>query len=145
MNNGQLEDLLDAQSRRLAAGEQDTRWLAGYPEAMLALGPLLLLAREVATVLVPVQPRPAYRAELHEALVAGAGEQALQEAAEISVATAMPPDAAVGELLGRVNQWAGQGWSDLRETDRRWVMGAAALSLLGVIVYVRYQRNRLAA
>ncbi len=147
MNTSELQDLLDAQSRHLPQ-ETDSAWQERHPDAVILLAPLLEVARELAGLLMPIRPRPVFRAELRRSLVATAhNQQALQT-------LAIAPTGHFGGYLspafvGRVNEWAGQGLEELGEVDRRWFVGAAvvgsAISLAGLVTYVLYQRGRVAS
>jgi hypothetical protein len=147
MNTSQIQDLLDAQSRHLSP-EPDGEWQEQYPGAVIYLAPLLEVAREVAALLVPIRPRPIFRDELYRSLVATARRQQAQEALAIPTAGLMGVNFSP-QLLGRVNEWAGQGLEELGDVDRRWFVGAAvvgsAISLAGIVTYVLYQRGRVAS
>jgi hypothetical protein len=142
MNNSQLDDLLDAKSRGLSRGERGGRRPTQYPDSV-ALWPLLDLAREIAALLVPAHIRPAFRRELHNNLVLAAQRHRVEHALLLTD-TWVP-----GQWVDRVNDWAeyaGQGWNEISEGDRRLVVGAAAaLSLAGILAYVLHQRGRATA
>ena len=94
--------------------------------------PFLSLARELAALLLPLQPRQQFRDDLERSLIAAARQQN-----------------AYGVLAGhnypqvvRVEQGA----------DRRWVIGAAtaaavgsAVSIAGIVAYVLRHRSERAA
>lgn len=100
----------------------------------LPLAPYLTLSRDLSAVIVPVQPRSEFRAELYHSLLAQAAQ--CLPAADRSPAAGIPV---------RFARWviAAPG------PDRRWVWGAAAVgsavSLAGVITYFWRQRGRRAA
>jgi hypothetical protein len=120
---------------------RDTRSRDRYRDTIIALAPLLDVARELGAVLIPVRPPLAFRAELHRSLVMMARQQQVQYAL-------FPPVVPSGDFLGRVNVWAEQGLNELSEGDRLWFVGAAvvgsALSLAGLVGYVLHQRGRAA-
>ncbi len=106
---------------------------------ILTLAPYLALARELTGLLVPVRPRPAFRASLEASLLEAARRQcALEKLTIISPATMRPIEPA----------WT---WRELLSDglDRRWVIGAAAVgsavSVAGVMAYFWRQRGRRAA
>lgn len=114
MTHQMVTEILAAQADRLLAGEKHTDdYLVLFPELRSELAPLLQLAYEVAAALKPVRPRPAYRSELHQALVNTGYHQPVQD-----------PTALV----------------NIPEIRRDWVLGAAALgsavSVMGVIAYI---------
>lgn len=94
---------------------------------MLTIMPFLALARELAALFAPVTPRPEFRADLENMLIAQARQQAAR--------SALLPVA-----------------MDARDGgERRWVKGAAAaaavgsaVSLAGIFVYVLRRRDRAA-
>lgn len=93
----------------------------------LSVVPFLALARELAALLVPIQPSAEFRAELERTLVAEAWRQNTQ-------ALLMP-----AEL------------DDRDAPERRWMMGAAAAAAVGsavsiasIVVYVLRRRDRAA-
>ena len=143
MNEYHPEELLNDRSRRTDSGQPDARSRERYRDAIIALTPLLDLARDLSALLRPVRPPVAYRAELHRGLVAAAQQQRVQYAL-------FPPTPAHSDLFGRMNDWAGQGLSELSEGDRRWVVGAAvvgsalSLSLAGLAGYMLHRRGRAA-
>jgi hypothetical protein len=93
----------------------------------LSIVPFLSLAREMAALLVPLEPRAEFRAELERTLVAEARQQAVQ-----------------GRLMPTP--------LDYREPpERRWMVGAAAAAAVGsavsiasIMVYVWRRRERAA-
>lgn len=108
------------------------------PAPVLSLAPWLALARDLADLLVPVQPRPAFRAELERSLLAMARQQQARTRLAIApVAEAWPAWPGI---------WADRVAQCLRLPDdlseRRWVLGAAAVgsavSLAGILAYVLY-------
>jgi hypothetical protein len=135
------EDLLNGPGTHLPPKDEEV-WRDSHRRALIALAPLLDVARETAALLVPVQPRAQFRVELHRSLLASARQQKVQRALWLAV-----PDQPA--LLGRVNEWAEHGLSELSDTDRRLVVGAAvvgsALSVAGILRYVLRQRGRAAA
>ena len=97
---------------------------------MLSVVPFLALARELGALLVPVQPRADFRTELERSLLAQARQQNAQ---------------------ARLVPVLVEGRDGL---ERRWVVvGAAAaaaaavgsaVSIAGIVVYVRRRRDRAA-
>jgi hypothetical protein len=121
MNHWELEDLLDDQSQ----GTRTYQVPGPDPALILTLAPLLAIANEIALLMVPVRPRPAYRYELRRGLVSAARQQRAHRT-----------------LLAFAS-------ASLGDTDRRWFVGAAvvgsALSVAGLLAYVWRQRARPAA
>lgn len=93
----------------------------------LTVVPFLSLARELAALLLPVRPRPQFRADLERSLVAAARQQNAHMAL-----TGFTPRAT-------------------NAIERRWVIGAAAaavgsaVSIAGVVAYVLHRRSERAA
>ncbi len=101
----------------------------GAPHAAdpLTVMPFLALARELAALLIPVQPRPQFRADLERSLMGAARQQNARGAL------------VQGEPLEFVER---------EGTDRRWVIGAAAaaavgsaMSVAGIVTYVWWHRR----
>jgi hypothetical protein len=140
MNDYHPQDPLGDSNGPLSAG-QDTRSRARYRDTIIALAPLLDVARELGAILIPVRPPLAFRAELHRSLVAMARQQQVQY-------DLFPPAVPSADFRSRVNWWAEQGLNELSEGDRRWYVGAAvvgsALSLAGLVGFVLHQRGRAA-
>lgn len=152
MNNGQLNDLLDEQSRHLPADKPAGEWLARFPKATASVVPLLQLAREITGIIVPIRPRAAYRADLHRSLMMAARQQQAERALLLSESGRAAAGRLPAELRSRVNAWAEQAGQDLEEfgeNEHRWVVGAAvvgsAISLVGILAYVLRLRGRSAA
>ncbi len=89
---------------------------------VLTIVPFLALARELAALFAPVAPRPEFRMNLERTLIAEARQQAAHSA-----------------LL--------PVFVETRDSDWRWVKGAAAaaavgsaVSLAGIVVYVLRRR-----
>jgi hypothetical protein len=174
MNDYQLEDMLDAQSRALrdsrslgvvprrpakptgsaekpgrtgASESQPAANPAGLGDIALTLAPLLLLAQEIAALLLPLAPRAEYRRALHRSLLKQARRQQAQRLLDLSepIHTPFVPEAQA--LPNRVAGWITQETASL-DVDRRWVLGAAAVgsavSLAGILAYVLSHRNRSA-
>ena len=108
---------------------------------VLTVAPFLALARELAALLAPVHPRPAFRAGLHRSLVIAARRQQAQAALAI-----LPPStdpALAGRLPDRM--------ADLIApigVERHWAVGAAAVGgavSLGILAYLLRHRDRPAA
>jgi hypothetical protein len=100
---------------------------------VVSVMPFLSLARELAALLVPLQPRQQFRDDLERSLIAEAHYQN-----------------AYGELArynsAQVIRFEHEG------TDRRWVIGAAtaaavgsAVSIAGIVAYVLRRRGERAA
>jgi hypothetical protein len=99
---------------------------------VLSLVPFLSLARELAALLLPVQPSPQFRADLERSLLAAAQQQNARF-------LRFPPPAT----------FAGTRFDGF---ERRLVIGAAAaaavgsaVSIAGIVVYVLYRRSDRAA
>jgi hypothetical protein len=135
MNNRAILDLLDDHSRALPAAGPDADWLARLPHVALALATLLALAREIAGLLVPTCPRAAFRAELHQGLVASARQRQAQQALALSPRSRSP----VTDLSAYAAQWLGES------AGRHWVWSAAAVgsaaSLIAILAYVLRHRK----
>lgn len=113
MSQQMVTEILAAHADRLIAGEEHTSdFLLLFPELRSELAPLLRLAHEVVAVLRPIRPRPAYRMDLHQALITAGYEHLAQDPT---------------------------GFVNIPETRRDWVLGAAAVgsavSVVGVIAY----------
>lgn len=113
MSQQVVTEILAAHADRLVAGEVHANdYLLLFPELRSELAPLLRLAHEVAAVLQPLRPRPAYRNDLHRALITAGYQQLAQDPT---------------------------GFVNIPETRRDWVLGAAAVgsavSVVGVIAY----------
>jgi hypothetical protein len=94
--------------------------------ATLSLVPFLALARELAALFVPIQPRAEFRAELERNLMAAARQQIAHNRLLCA-----PPTI------------------PFQRDGRRWVWGAAtvgsAVSLASIVAYVWFHRHRQAA
>lgn len=105
----------------------------------LTLAPYLALARDLAALIVPIRPSPAFREDLEASLLAAARRQyALQKLAIPVPSVTLSPEPS----------WTWRGLlPEVR--DRRWVFGAAAVgsavSVAGVMAYFWRQRSRRAA
>jgi hypothetical protein len=101
--------------------------------AVLSVVPLLGLARELAVLFLPMQPRSQFRADLERSLLAAARQQNAQ---------AVLASFAAGASLTSPRP-------DVFE--RRWVIGAtaaaisSAVSIAGVVAYMIYRRGGRAA
>ncbi len=175
MNDYQLEDLLDAQSRALrdsrspgtasgrpesptgaidkprsggAPGSQPAAHPASLGDVALILAPLLLLAQDIAAVVLPLAPRAEYRRALRGSLIRQARRQRAQRLLDLADPIRTPFVPEDQPLPNRVAGWITQETSSL-EMDRRWVLGAAAVgsavSLAGILAYVLSHRGRSAA
>jgi hypothetical protein len=96
---------------------------------VLSVMPFLALARELAALLVPMQPRQAFRDDLEATLVA----EARQQNAQLAL---------TGYPIVEIERVGG---------ERRWVIGAAAaaavgsaVSIAGIVAYVLMHRERAA-
>ncbi len=103
----------------------------------LSLEPYLSLARELTALLVPQQPSREFRAELHRSLMASARQQQAQYLLDLP---STPPGPG-GDLPGRMVEWVNAAG----KPEHRWAVGAAAVSLAGILVYVLRHRSRPAA
>jgi|GEM_PF-789603 hypothetical protein len=175
MNDYQLEDMLDAQSRALrdsrssgavpgrpanpagssekpgrAGGSEAQPWAdpAGLGDIALTLAPLLLLAQEIAAMLLPLAPRAEYRHALHRSLIKQARRQQALGLLDLPEPIRSPFVPEAQPLPNRVAGWITQETASL-DVDRRWVLGAAAVgsavSLAGILAYVLSHRGRPAA
>ncbi len=102
----------------------------------LDLTATLALARDLAGLLVPVRPRAEFRAELYHSLLASARQQQAQRV----LAIGPQADAATSPLM-QAPRWITE---ELGRADRRWVLGAAAASVVGLLAYLRHHRERKA-
>jgi hypothetical protein len=107
----------------------------------LPLAALLDLSRELSKILVPVEPRPEYQAELQRRLLHEARrQQALRLLALPAGSTPVLEEPRT--MIRRVYLEYGPG-------RRRWIVGAAAVgsaaSLVGLLAYVRSRRQGKAA
>jgi hypothetical protein len=98
---------------------------------VVSVMPFLSFARELAALLVPMQPRQQFRDDLELSLIAAAQHQHAY-------------GAMTGQTNGRILR--------LESTDRRWVIGAAtaaavgsAVSIAGIVAYVLRHRSERAA
>jgi hypothetical protein len=175
VNDYQLEDMLDAQSRALldsrssgavedrparpaistgrpghtgGAETQPAANPASLGEVALALTPLFLLAQEIAALLLPMAPRAEYRRALHRSLIKQARNQEAQRLLELADPSHTPFVPDDQPLPYRVAGWITQETATL-DVDRRWVLGAAAVgsavSLAGILAYVLSHRGRAVA
>jgi hypothetical protein len=162
MNDYQLEDMLDIQSRALrdsrsagavpgrAGGSQPQPSvdLAGLGDVALTLAPLLLLAQDIAAMLLPLAPRADYRRALHRSLIKQARRQQALGLLDLPEPIHSPFVPEAQPLPNRVAGWLTQETASL-DMDRRWVLGAAAfgsaVSLAGILAYVLSHRGRPAA
>lgn len=113
-----------------------------------SVAPFLELSRDLRDTLVPIQPRPQFRAQLHLDLIAAARRQ---EALRKLGLGAEAPDSSPG----RAGEYGGRILQRLHlspgQISRRWVVGAAAagsaasLVGVGVVAYVRRRRGRTVA
>jgi hypothetical protein len=104
------------------------------PGTALSVVPFLGLARDLSALLLPVQPRSQFRADLERSLLAEARQQNATSSLADYAWTAGPAGARF-DLL-----------------ERRWVIGAAAaaavgsaVSLAGIMAYVLHRRGDRAA
>ncbi len=109
-----IADLLASYVDRLVIGDDhDQDFLALYPELRQQTMPLFRLARDLSAWLRPVAPRPAFRRDLRQALIASASQR-----------LPMTPFYSASQPDHR----------------REWVWGAAAVSVVGVLAYL-WRRN----
>jgi hypothetical protein len=130
--------------QRAATAGAEARRPGSSPSPWLPLASLLDLSRELSHLLVFVQLRPEFRAELHRRLLAEARrQQALRT-------LSLQPNSAGTWLDGSASAPEGQLAMmrrvevDYGTANRRWIIGAAAVgsaSLLGLLVYVRSRRH----
>ncbi len=108
----------------------------------LSIAPFLALTRDLGALLVPMRPRPAFRAELHRSLIADARRQQAQAALDIAP---HPVESTLGDgLPDRMAQLLALVPGG---AERRWVVGAAvggAVSL-GFLAYLLRHHDRQAA
>jgi hypothetical protein len=114
----------------------------------LPFASLLEIARELGNLLIPVEPSAEFRIELHRRLVVEARrQQDLRSLSSRSDRAAVSRGGAVVYRDGSaevMRQLSGEDES----SNRRWIIGAAAVgsaSLLGLLVYVRSRRHARAA
>ncbi len=103
----------------------------------LSLEPYLSLAHDLTALLVPQQPSREFRAELHRSLMASARQQQAHPLLELPSPAAGPG----ADLPERMVEWVNAAG----KPEHRWAVGAAAVSLAGILVYVLHHRNRPAA
>lgn len=118
MDHTTIADLLSSYVDRLVMGDEHTQdYFALFPELRSELEPLLHLARDLATWLRPIKPRPAFRHDLRRALVSSGYRQ-------------LSPSLGLESLE--------------RDARRDWMLSAAAIgsavSVVGVLAYL--WRNR---
>lgn len=104
---------------------------------VLSLEPYLTLAHDLTALLAPQQPTREFRAELHRSLMASARQQQ----AHLLLGLPSPAAGPGGDLPGRMVEWV----NTAGKPEHRWVVGAAAVSLAGILAYVLRHRNRPAA
>jgi hypothetical protein len=166
MKDSQLEELLDLQSRGLrgrtrsqvgpdmpqgAPSDRVGPLLPG-PESLSemdsVLTPLMLLARDIARLLLPITLRGEFRRELHRSLLIHARQQQAQRMLDLPIPGPAWAFDEPHDLPERVVEWITQETSALTE-DRRWMWGAAAVgsavSLVGILAYVLSHRSKPAA
>jgi hypothetical protein len=118
---------------------------AGVPASSrfrgLSLASLLDLSRELRDVLVIVQPRPQFREELYDNLLAEAHRQQAMRTLSLPAVSIVGLEGSQ-TIVRRVHLGYGT-------TGRRWIIGAAAVgsaaSLVGLLAYVRNRRHGKAA
>jgi hypothetical protein len=138
IDNRRLDDLLDEHSRSYPSPEPGPSWLAGLPQGTLLLVPLLMLAHELAELLVPVRPRPAFRAQLHADLVEDARRQF---AAPMLTPTAQRMWGEWPRVAWHTPDWIALSWPT--EGEHGWLLRAAAVgSALSLLGYVAYRSRR---
>ncbi|MGC8780612.1 MAG: hypothetical protein ACP5UQ_07075 [Anaerolineae bacterium] len=107
------------------------------PTLILPLAPYLGMARELASLIVPVQPRSEFRADLYEELMERARRR---QTAGLPVVEIAPAEG----IPARFARWIVNGPTQ----DRRWVWGAAAVgsavSLAGLATLVWRRRSKAA-
>jgi hypothetical protein len=98
---------------------------------VVSIVPFLSLARELAALLIPLQPRQQFRDELERSLIAEAHRQS---------------------AYGALARYNNAQIVRVEGTDRRWVIGAAtaaavgsAVSIAGIVAYVLRHRSERAA
>lgn len=118
------------------------------PSSWLPLSSLLDLSRELSHLLLLVQPRPAFEADLYRHLVAEARRrQAVRMLSLGQNYGNVLPDGSTSareEPFGIMRSMH----TDDEPSSRRWIIGAAAVgsaSLLGLVVLMRSRRHRRAA
>jgi hypothetical protein len=133
-----------AERRAAAIAGADGSRAVSAPSPWLPLASLLELSRELSHLLVLVQPRPEFRAELYRRLLAEARRQQAMRLLSLQPNGAgMSPDApafASEEQFAMMHRVQ----VDYGTANKRWIIGAAAVgsaSLLGLLVYVRSRRH----
>jgi hypothetical protein len=98
---------------------------------IVSVMPFLSLARELAALFIPVQPRQRFRDDLERSLIAEARQQ---------------------NAYGALARYNNAQIVRVEGTDRRWVIGAAtaaavgsAVSIAGIVAYVLRHRSERAA
>ena len=123
-------------------GGKDTQML-NHRNEPLTLSPFLALARELSALLLPIRPRPQFRAELHRNLVVSAQRQQAQLLVALAAHDAPTPSAFPQR---QVEKYAGRWERELYQGGKRWVVGAAAVgsavSLAGILAYLMRRHNR---
>jgi hypothetical protein len=118
------------------------------PSSWLPLSSLLDLSRELSHLLVLVQPRPAFEAELYRHLVAEARRrQAVRMLSLGQNYGSVLPDGLTCTQEEPFGIMRPMQTGD-EPSSRRWIIGAAAVgsaSLLGLVVLVRSRRHRRVA
>lgn len=109
-------------------------------KSTLSLAPYLALSRELSELIIPVQPRGEFRAQLYNSLLDHA-RQRPAHAALLPLSGSEP----TGGIPARFARWV----ITTPAQDRRWVWGAAAVgsavSLAGLVTYVwRHRGSRVA-
>jgi len=134
---GDTQLLNDERHRAEAMASHNVAGLAKPSSRWLPLAALLDLSRELSNILVPVQPRSEYQAELYRRLLTEARrQQALRMLSLYSGSTPAPEEPRT--MIHRIHLEYGAG-------GRRWIIGAAAVgsaaSLVGLLAYVRSRRH----
>jgi hypothetical protein len=154
MNDYQLEDLLDQHSMTLRDGRSSGAASGPVTEPVslgdmaLAITPFLLIAQEVAALLLPLAPRVEFRQSLHRSLVQQARRQQAQSLLDLAEPLRTPFVPEGQSLPYRVAGWITEEAASF-DMDRRWVFGAAAVgsavSVAGILAYMLSHRGRPAA
>jgi len=138
MNIVQLDSLRGKDGPAVLGKIQSVLPGGASPAATFSLAPFLRLRRELADCLVPVRPRPEFRAALYRDLVEAAHRQHTRQALALTPHNADP--------WSDLQEQAGEWLSDA--VNRRWIVGAAvgsAVSLAGLVAFVLRQRGRKVA
>ena len=137
MRDELLIEVLAAHADHLNEGGDHTpTYLAMFPEDQETLAPLLELATQVKLALAPVRMSPAFRVQLHAALVRAANE--LSPASAWRLRLAFPPR--LPERILDLPVFMRLPGPPGRQVLVRAAAGGAGLAAAGVAAYVLHER-----